>query len=290
MLMLEKKILQWAEKHMCHLAILLACGIALYLRRGAIWWNSPDVGFCFDRHPNHIQSSLYYVLVLLMQYLPLLPLHSMKWLCILADCGVILFCALGMGGSWKKPALKDSIFLIIIILSPAAYLRGAVWAQPDSVAFCLLLAAYLLWSRGWRKCALIPAVAGAAIYPCFLLLIVGYLWFSGCGGNGRAWIYFAAVLAGLLLILGLSAVAIGETWQEGIHSCIRWMAFDPYEGILYKQDGLAWLLQIVNVCGYGAAIVSLLLARRGKISWTVVLLTHMATLMVYGRLLFPAAA
>ena len=290
MLTAEKKILQWAEKHMHQIAILLVCLIALYLRRGAVWWNSPDVGFYFDRHPNHTQSSFYHVLVLIVQYLPVLPLHGMKWLCILADCVVIYLCAIAMGMSWKKLSFRNSIFLIPMILSPVTYLRGAVWAQPDSIAFCLILAACLLWNRGRRNRALIPAILGAAVYPGFLLLVAGYLWLSEFRRDRKTWIYFVAFLAGFLTVQGLCAVTTGDTWQEGIRTCFRWMAYDPYEGTLYKQNGLEWVLQMINVCGYGAAMTSLLMVWKKKLSHTAALLIHIAVLLVYGSLLFPVTA
>lgn len=287
MLKIEKRLLEWAEKHMCQLAVLLVCLIALYMRRGAIWWNSPDVGYYFDRHANHTQSSFYYVLVTLVQYLPMLPLHGMKWIYILADFAVIFLGAMAMDGGWKNFSLKKTLFLIVLSLSPVAYLRGAVWAQPDALAFSLILAAYLLWVRGQKKCALIPAVLGAALYPCFILLIVGYLWFSDNRISGKTWIYLAVLCAGFLMVQGLSGVVLGDTWKEGIRTCFRWMAYEPYGGVLYKQDGLAWILQMINVFGYGAAMTGVLLAYRKKISYIVALLIHLPVLLVYGSLLFP---
>lgn len=290
MLKIEKKLLVWAEKHMYHLTVLLVCVIALYMRRGAVWWHSPDVGYYFDRHVNHTQSSLYYVLTMLAQYLPVLPLHGLKWLYSVADFAVIFLGAMAMDGEWKKLSLKKTIFLIAFILSPVSYLRGAVWAQPDALAFSLILAAYLLWIRGCRKCALIPAILGAALYPCFLLLVVGYLWLSDNCVRGKAWIYLVVLWVGLLAFQGLCGVISGDTWQEGIGTCFRWLAYDPYGGALYKKDGLSWILQMVNVSGYGASMLSVLLVYRKKLSYTAALLIHLTVLLVYGSLLFPIIA
>lgn len=286
---MEKKALEWAERHMYQLAVLLVCLIALYMRRSAVWWNSPDVGYYFDRHGNHTQSSFYYVLVTLAQYLPMLPLHGMKWFYILADFAVAFFGAAAMGGGWKKLSLKKTLFLIVFLLSPVAYLRGSVWAQPDAAAFCLLLAAYLLWDRGWRKRALIPAVLGVALYPCFLLLVAGYLWCTDNRDRGKTWVCLAVVSAGVLAVQGLCSVISGDIWQEGVRTCFRWMAYDPRGGTLYKQSGLDWFLQMVNVCGYGASMTGVLLAFKKKIPYFAALGIHLAVLLVYGSLLFPAA-
>lgn len=289
MLKIEKKMLEWAEKHIYQLTVLLVCVIALYMKKGAIWWTSPDAGYYFDRHTNHTQSSFYYILVTLVQYLPMVPLHGMKWLYSLSDFVMVFLGAMVMDGEWKKVSLKKTLFLIILSLSPVAYLRGAVWAQPDALAFSLILAAYLLWVRGQKKCALIPAVLGVTLYPCFLLLIVGYLWFSDNRISGRTWIYLVVLCVGLLTIQGLSSVALGDSWQEGICTCFRWMAYEPYEGALYKQDGMSWILQMINVFGYGVAMTSVLLAYRKKISYIAVLLIHLPVLQVYGSLLFSPA-
>lgn len=288
MLKLEKRLLEWAEKHMYQLTVLLVCVIALYMKRGAIWWNSPDVGYYFDRHTNHTQSAFYYILITLAQYLPMLPLRVMKWIYSLADFAVVFLGAMAMDGEWKKLSLKKTLFLVVLSLSPIAYLRGAVWAQPDALAFSLILAAYLLWVRGQKKCALISAVLGAALYPCFLLLIIGYLWFSDNRINGKTWRYLAVLCAGFLAVQGLSGVALGNTWQEGIRTCFRWIAYEPYGGAIYKQDGLGWILQMINVFGYGAAMTSVLLVYRKRISYIAALLIHLAVLLVYGSLLFPA--
>lgn len=290
MLKIEKKILEWAERYLYQIAILMVCLIALYLRRGAVWWTSPDVGYYFDWHENHTQSSFYYALVMLVQHLPMLPLHGMKWLYSLADFAVVFFCVKVMDRDGRRLTLRKVLFLIALILSPVAFLRGAVWAQPDSAAFCLILAGYLMWNRGWRKWALIPAGLGAALYPCFLLFILGYLWIRSDRGEGRMWLYFTALSAGVLAVQGLCSTVTGNTWREGILTCFRWMAYEPYEGVLYKQDGLEWVLQMINVCGYGAAMTGLLLAYRRRISCKAVLLIHLAVLMVYGSLLFPTAA
>lgn len=289
MLKIEKKALEWAEKHMYSLTVLLVCALALYMRRGAIWWSSPDVGAYFDWHENHIQSAFYYALVRLAQYIPMLPLHVMKWLYSLADLAVILLGVMALDGDWKKLSLRKILFLIVFTLSPVSYLRGAVWAQPDSLAFGLILLAYLLWNRGWRKRAMVPAVLGVALYPCFILLVIGYLWLCDRGDGKKAWIYFTVLFAAVLVFQGFNSVILGSTWKEGIRTCFRWMAYEPYEGILYKTNGIGWILQMINVCGYGAAMTSALLAYRKKLPYIAAVGIQLAVLLVYGSLLFPVS-
>ena len=56
MLKIERKVLLWVEKHMFVLLAVLAAVMGLYLRRGAVWWSSPDDGYYFDGHEGNIQS------------------------------------------------------------------------------------------------------------------------------------------------------------------------------------------------------------------------------------------
>jgi len=301
MLKAEKLVIQFIEKHLYLLMVLLVSAMALFLRRPAVWWNSPDVGAYFDGHANHTQSSLYYVLVSLIQHLPLLPLHSLKWIMGLADFAAATLCVVAAerketvagrketaAGSQTKDALKSVVFYTVLIMSPVAYLRGILWAQPDVLAFVCILGAYLLWGKGKKALAVLAAVPGVTVYPAFFLLILGYLWFSDKGVRGKNWIYLGSLAAGFILLQGLCSLILGNTWKEGIMTCFRWTAYEPYGGKLF-EDGLAWVKQMVNVCGYGAAMVSLLLAYKRRVSYIVPLMIHMAVLLVYGSFLFPAA-
>ena len=83
MLKTEKKLIMWIEKHMFFLMALFAAAVGLYLRKAVIWWASPDASFYFDGHADNIQSAFYYLLVHLLQYLPMLPLHGMKFTALL---------------------------------------------------------------------------------------------------------------------------------------------------------------------------------------------------------------
>ena len=175
MLKAEKKLLLWAERHMLLLTVLMAAALGLYLRRAAVWWTAPDAGALFDRHENNIQSSFYHLVVYAAQYLPALPLHTVKWLAGGADYVVaLLFAAIACG---QKEKLKHTFCFVVCLLSPVVYLRGICWGQIDSVAFAFLLGAYLLWEKGrilgpysrpyWvRRC--IPVIFWSFLAGCCL--------------------------------------------------------------------------------------------------------------------------
>ena len=289
MLKTEKKILLWIEKNMLFLMALLAAAVGLYLRRAVIWWASPDASFYFDGHADNIQSASYYLLVHLFQYLPMLPLHSMKWFAGAADYVVAVLCIAAAGEGVKSEKLKRAFCLTVCILSPVVYLRGSCWAQIDSAAFAFLLGGYILWRKEKKAAAAALAATGTALYPCLLLAV---LWWWLCGKEertGRDWIYLGIMAAGVCALQGISGLLTGRSWTDSILSCIRWTTYDPYTGTLYK-DPLLWVKQMVNLFGYTAAMVSGIAAYRHKVSYVVPLLVHLAVLLVYGSLLFPVAA
>ena len=110
MLKIERKVLLWVEKHMFVLLAVLAAVMGLYLRRGAVWWSSPDAGYYFDGHEGNIQSGCYHLLVRLVQYLPMLPLHTVKWLAAAADYAVAVLAVIAVGGHREGEKLKSSFY------------------------------------------------------------------------------------------------------------------------------------------------------------------------------------
>lgn len=288
MLNIERKVLLWVERNMLLLLVGLAALMGLYLRKAAVWWGSPDVGYYFDSHENHIQSAFYYLLVRMTQYLPALPLHSVKWLAGLADYGVAALCLVAVGGHRERLRIKSAFYLVICILSPVAYLRGICWAQVDSLAFAFLLGAFILWERGRKAAATVLGVPGIALCPCFLLLVLCWLILRREERREGDWLYFGILAAGSCLLAGISSLLLGQGWTEGLLSCVRWITYDPCLGIAYKEP-LAWVKQMVNLFGYGAAMASGIAAYRHRIPYGAALLIHLAVLLVYGSLLFPVA-
>ena len=287
MLKIERKLLLWVEKHMFLLLAVLAAVMGLYLRRGAIWWNSPDAGYYFDAHQGNIQSGCYHLLVHLVQYLPMLPLHAVKWLAVAADYAVAVLAVIAVGGHREETKLKSSFFFVVCLLSPVGYLRGSCWAQVDSIAFALLLGAYLLWDRGREIAGMVLAVVGVGLYPPFFLLVFGWMLCRRDSFQGKNMILFGGFVAGVCLLQGSAGLLLGWSWMEGLRSCVGWMSREPYLGTVY-EDPLAWGMHMGNLLGYGVCMVSGMAAYRHKLSYTASLIIHLAVLLIYGSLLFPA--
>jgi len=173
MLKIERKLIDWAEKHMLVLMLLLVSALALYVRRFPIWWNTGDVAAYFDAHENCTQSFFYFLLVRGVQALPLLPIHSIKWLSIAGDFGTAALCLLLVRGWNKKNSLLQALCYCMCLFSPVLILRGCAWAQIDSLALMSFLLGWLLWERGARLSAVFCIMLSALLYPCMAVF--------GCG-------------------------------------------------------------------------------------------------------------
>ena len=49
---LEKKLLEWVDRHLYILVLVFISLLALYLRRIPIWWNPENISAYFDCHEN----------------------------------------------------------------------------------------------------------------------------------------------------------------------------------------------------------------------------------------------
>lgn len=286
MLKIERKVISWVERHMLWLLVALAAVMGLYLRKIVVWWGAPDINCYFDSHENNVQSAFYYLLVHLTQYLPMLPLHSVKWLVGMADYIVAALCFVAVGGPREGLKIKGAFYLVACILSPVVFLRGICWAQVDALAFGFLLGAWILWEKEKRAGSMALAICGTALYPCFLLLVLGWMLRGKEKRPGTDWIYFGILAAACYLVQGLSGLAMGQAWRQSAVSCLRWCSYDPCLGTVY-QEPLLWVKQMVSLFGYGAAMTAGMAAYRHRISYVTALAIHLAVLLVYGSMLFP---
>lgn len=289
MLKIEKKLLLWVEKHMFLLMALLAVAIALFLKRMAIWWGTSDVGYYFDGHSNNIQSMVYHGLVRLVQYVPMLPLHSIKWLTIIADLVVAFLCLLAVGGHREKLKLKPTFYFVVCVLSPVAFLRGAGWGQIDSVAFMFLLAAYLMWEREKKIAAVLLGVIAVTLYPCFLPVACAWILYQGKGIPGKDWLYLGVLIVVSVVLQGICSMALGYSFGEGVMSCVRWTTYDPYTGVAFNQP-LLWVKQMINLFGYAGVMISGIAAYRHKMSYIATLMINLLVSLVYAGYMFPIGA
>lgn len=291
MLKLEKRLLEYAEKNILLLQLLLVSAIALFIRRLPIWWNPEDIGAYFDFHANNTQSGLYGLLVGAVQYLPLLPVHTIKWLAALGDFLTATFCLLLVRRADASNRLRQVFCYTMCLFSPLVFLRGVAWAQLDSVATAFFLLGWLLWDSGRRVPALCAVLLSVSLYPCMLVFVIGFAcrnW-KGAAESGerrRTLIGLAGVAAGELLIGGILALLLGRSFTGGIQSCFAWLFYEPVTGQRFASLLSCLTELLIQLALPGSVIVGILLIKKGKAYCLPVLLAHFLLAVLYGTRLF----
>lgn len=292
MLKIEKRLVEFLDKHMLLLATILVTGLAFWLRKQCIWFYGRDYAAYFDAHTGNTQSSLYYLVLHWLGYLPLPPIQSVKWMAIAADFVVAGQCVLlfscGRKG-WKCIESSDRtrcwILYTACLFSPVIFLRGAVWSQTDSLAMVFLLAAFWLYRNQHSCLALLAAVLGAAWSPCFIIFVIGYLYLYKKEGSRQQMellLLFCGLTGGLLALCG---VVNGVGAADGFYSALRWMSFDPVTGMCYP-DATQWMLGMVISSGYGIGFICGIIAYLRRIPAAVGLLVNIVVAILYGSYIF----
>ncbi len=282
MLKIEKKIFDWIDKNRLILSFLLITVLTLYLRKIGVWWNYSDVATAFDMHPNYIESSLYHLIVRLAQCIPILPLHSIKWLAGLCDYVLVFLCVYSVEASVKKWQEREIITYIILILSPVLYIRGIIWGQIDSVAMVFLILAYLLWEKKRILPAFVSATVACALYPCLLLIVVIYFCYVD---KDRCFYYTVWILTDTAVLLGLCSLVMGNGFLEGVETMFRWGTYNMLYGTLFTF-GTDWLRQLMVLYGLPASVLMILGTLRGKVSYKWTVLVHVLVTIWYGSIIF----
>ncbi len=287
MLKIEKKLIELVERHILLIAVLILTALAFLLRKQCIWYNSIDYINYFNKHSGHVQSTLYYQIVYLLGYLPMLPIHGMKWLTAAGDIGVAILFILLIG---KRPIdvgekLRYLMFYAVFLFSPVFLLRGIVWAQPDSLAMVFLMGALFLERRGQKVISICLAAMGTAIYPIMILPVLLYLL---CGVKNRGWKLLTNVVIFLLVlgvILTVNGTFQGLTVTESLWSGLRWMNNHPYtgDGFLNVSE---WIHHMILAYGYTFCILSAVVAFQRKLPYVAAAGVHIGTAVYFGMVLF----
>ena len=282
MLKMEKKIFELVDKYRLALSLLLVLALTLYLRKIGVWWNYSRVATAFDMHQNYIESSLYHLLVKLVQYIPILPLHSIKWLAGLCDYILVFLCVYSVEASVKKWREREIITYIVLIFSPVLYIRGIIWGQIDSVAMVFLVLAYLLWEKKRILPALVSATLACALYPCLLPIVVIYFFYVD---KEKSFFFVMWILVGTSVLLGLCSMALGNGFLEGVETMLRWGTYNMLYGTLFSF-GTDWLLQLLVLYGLPVSTLMILGTLQGKVSYKWTVLLHVLATIWYGSIIF----
>lgn len=292
MLKKERKLLEWAERHMFVLVLLFVSLLALYIRRIPVWWNPENIAAYFDYHENCTQSFSYYLLVQAVQYLPFLPVHSIKWISVAGDFGTAALCLLLVREKNKDNELLPVFCYSMCIFSPVLILRGCVWAQIDSVAVMFFLLGWLFWVKEKKLLAVVFVLLSTLLYPCMLTFAFWFLceekWGekAEAGVSGSRWLKALGFLTIWLLGCGLAALPLGKGFAEGMKNGFAWLSYDPVSGQGFAA-GLDWIMEMLVGLGLaGSVIAGLMLARHRRFPLFTMLGIHFLITVLYGSRLF----
>ena len=289
MLKIERKFIDFVEKHMYLLCALLCSLLALYLRKIAVWWSYGSVAAYFDMHSNYTQTATYYLLVRLTQYLPLLPLHSIKWLAGLADFGIAGLMVLLLGR--ETSAAKRLIFFLACLFSPILFLRGITWGQIDSIGIFLLLTGYAIHIKNQSKnekyrkwVAMAPVIFAVALCPWLFLIVIIYLWQMD-ERQKDFWLKILLLSVGVFAVQLISTALLQFSWKESFFTLVRFLTYHPESGERYG-NAIEWMLQLLCLYGPAASILTLLAAGRRKFPYMWAILIQIIATVLCGTYLF----
>lgn len=298
MLTFEKKIIAFVEKNLFLLSALLLTAIAFVVRRWGIWYHSQDYIYYFDMHDGNIQSAFYWLLVHLMGYGFDIPMHGIKWLAAIADFGVAVFVVLlcKEGKAWKTCTSSEKGKLLLLyggcLFAPVMFLRGCIWAQVDSVAAALLLAALYVWQKASRRkqqfllmaAAVFLAGLGIAVYPIFMVAVIAFFFLEKRCFERKNVVAFLSIFVAAILWSGICGVFTSLGFGGGVRSLVQWMTYHPYTGEIYA-GGTEWLGWLLLLGGYGIALYSGVAAFQRKLSITIAIGIQLIVSICYGGML-----
>lgn len=288
MLKTERKLIDFIEKHMLIFQMFLVSALALYIRRIPIWWNTDDVAAYFDFHENCTQSGLYYLLVRAVQYLPMLPVHSIKWISVIGDFGTAVLCLLLVRGKNRDNRLLQVFCYTLCLFSPVMFLRGVAWAQIDSFAVMLFLLGWLLWEKNIRIVPRVCMLLSALLYPCMLFFVFWFLWSRREEmKESTFWIGNLGFLSVWLILCGLVFLPLEKSFSEGLKNSLAWLTYDPVTGQSFAT-GLDWVLEMLVTLGLPGSVIGGLefVRRQRKVSAFAVLLVHFLITVLFGNRMF----
>lgn len=288
MLKTERKLIDFIEKHMLIFQMFLVSALALYIRRIPIWWNTDDVAAYFDFHENCTQSGLYYLLVRAVQYLPMLPVHSIKWISVIGDFGTAVLCLLLVRGKNRDNRLLQVFCYTLCLFSPVMFLRGVAWAQIDSFAVMLFLLGWLLWEKNIRIVPGVCMLLSALLYPCMLFFVFWFLWSRREEmKESTFWIGNLGFLSVWLILCGLVFLPLEKSFSEGLKNSLAWLTYDPVTGQSFAT-GLDWVLEMLVTLGLPGSVIGGLefVRRQRKVSAFAVLLVHFLITVLFGSRMF----
>ena len=251
MLKWERKIVQWIDRYLIHLAWVLITLIALFIRRGGLW----HVSFDFENQfyadaQGYLHTPFYTMLIWLVSHIPVTPIRTVKLIISMFDFGVAAAAVMLIRNKLGKEIDKRKLLTCyaLLLISPVVIEKGLTWIHVDSVCLCAVLCAALAWDK--KKTGIAWGLLGVAAaiqmqYGVIFIAMAIYCWVKNKRGLRRLWIG-VAVVAGLTVS---AAIWADLNARQCLYQLMNWLVINPGTGEVFNSL-LGWLGGMAVNYGY----------------------------------------
>ena len=285
----EKKLVENIDKWLMPLAFFVVTVVAFLMRRQGIWHVSFDYQNQFYTDaPGYLHTPFYTWIVLLLSYVPQIPIHTMKWLIcgfdfVVAVLGVLLL------KQFLREKMSNTVALVcysLLLISPLVIEYGVVWIHPDAICFSAVLGASFCVKRKYYHAMGVLLGFACALQMQYIIFVVAacvWVWRK----EKRESLWFLTSCLTILLLTMVGALMTDTSLQNGIYAMVNWLLVNPGTGEIFA--GLTdWMKTMLLYYGY--------LIGMGMIAWAfcstrrripaavvhVVLIIFVAQILQYG--------
>lgn len=286
MLKVEKKVIDWIDKHMLLLAGLVIIAIAVLIRRGGLWHSSFDSANQFYTDaPGYFHTPFYTALIRGLSYIPITPLRTLKIVISFFDIGTALLSALVImkRSDFCKKNMAALVCFAMLLISPLVIANGLIWLHVDSICMFFVLCAIFAKEKKhiWIFWLLLGGIA-ALSSRYIVVFVMGVIIETICGRINWKVVSGSVFVFIFLNVIGICVCDL-EMQQSLIHT-FGWLWRHPDTGENYSGL-ISWIFVRLADYGYllgvGGVIVSLLYQ---KWIWPIVAL-HIVLSIYLGQIL-----
>lgn len=228
MFKIEKRFLEWVEKHIllfCVIGVTLISMIIRYSFREII---SNDAYWCLLPWYDVIKENggiyalgsqvgdynmLYQFLIAIFTYLPIEPLSAYKLLSCIFD--YLLAAAMGYfvyDFSEKDRVLKGAMAYMLVLMSPIVFLNSSYWGQCDAIYTCFCVASLLAFCRDKYKLTFVLYGVAFAfkLQAVFLLPFFLFAYFM----KKKFSVLYFGIIPVMMVILSIPGLIMGRSVAE----------------------------------------------------------------------------
>lgn len=284
MLKVEKKFIEWINRHMAAIALVFVVLAAMWIRAAGRNFVGIDYHFSLYDIPGNCNSYIYRTLVsLIMPRWSEYVIVLLKFLTYLGDFGVALlslFLLRDKGGTLS--GLQVFLVSTACLLAPVSLIYSVTGMEIDSVCMCFMLLGMLLYQSG-RILPAVPVMALAAfLYPAYWPVVIAFdIFFAVQQAKQSSFSKSAAASQVFMLVLLAFSVFLENKGMAGGYYWGKLFVTDPNSGAGYVGFGL-WLLGMCRIYGYCFAMLTLIFSFRRRRLRIPALVLQLLVLMLVG--------